>query len=70
VVSLLVLSDHGERVEDVLGLISGEPVDVEHGGVEIGPQERTAIHVPPEGRTVVTHLLGVRLKPPRGIRQL
>src|SRR5690606_24231562 len=50
---LVVLSDNGEGVEDVVGVVSRYAVEVEEGGVELGAQEEAAFGIPAEGRAVV-----------------
>jgi hypothetical protein len=68
VVSFLVLAHDPEGVKDVLGLDCSEAIDVKHRGIEVGLEKCTSAGVPPEWRTVITHILGVGPKPPRRVR--
>lgn len=63
-VSFLVLTDHEEGVENMFGFRASQSVHVEECGVEIGAQQCPTLDIPPEGRSVVSEIHGVRLQPP------
>ena len=54
----VVAADDGEGVEDVVGVVAGEAVEVEVEGVEAGAQVAALLIVPDEGRAVVAEVAG------------
>ena len=68
-VALVVFADHRERVQDVLHLVAGQAVDVEHRRVQFRLQERAAVGVPGERRAVVAEVARIRRRLVRGVGQ-
>lgn len=53
-----VLLEDGELVEDVVGVVPGEAVEVEEEGVEAGSELSALGRVPDEGGAVVAEVAG------------
>jgi hypothetical protein len=70
VTGLVVAANNGESVHDVVGVVAGDAVEVEEGGVQLAAELEAALGVPAEGRAVVAAVSGEGGEVPGGVGEL